>query len=66
MEALLLQSAKAGPAELKALADERADRVKAWLATKVPPERVLVTASQTDAAGATDQGKATRATFTLK
>jgi len=66
MEALLLQSAPAGPPELKALADGRADRVKAYLAAKVATERLLLTASRLDGTGIEDKGKTTRVGFALK
>jgi outer membrane protein OmpA-like peptidoglycan-associated protein len=65
MEERLQQGARAGPEDLKRLADSRADRVKAYLAQKVPPERLLVTASKLDAAGS-DDGTKTGVGFALK
>lgn len=46
MEALLQASAEVGPEALRALANRRGDQVKAYLATRLPPERVLLTASR--------------------
>lgn len=66
MEALLLQSAPADTEQLRALADRRADQVKAYLSEKVPSERLLVTASRLDAGGIDDKGKTTRVGFALK
>ncbi len=66
MEARLLQSAPADAEALKAVADARADDVKAYLALKVPSERLLVTASRLDAAGIDDKGRTTRVGFALK
>ena len=66
MEQLLLASATVGPAELKTLADERGNRVKAYLIGKVAPERVLLTSSKVGAEAPKDGGKPTRVQFTLK
>lgn len=66
MEALLLKSAPAGEGPLRALADQRGDRVKAYLAAKVPPERVLLTASRLGAEGIEDKGGSARVGFALK
>ncbi|WP_439570566.1 DUF748 domain-containing protein [Methylibium sp.] len=66
MEALLLASAPAGEPALKTLADQRGDRVKAYLTAKVPPERVLLTASKLGAEGIDDKGATTRVAFALK
>lgn len=66
MEALLLESAPAGEEALRVLADQRGDRVKAYLTTQVPPERVLLTASLLGAEGIGDKGKITRVGFALK
>jgi hypothetical protein len=66
MEAMLLASAPAGEAELRTLANQRGDRVKAYLVTKVAPERVLLTASKLGAEGLTDKGLTTRVAFSLK
>ncbi len=66
MEALLIKSAPAGEASLRALADQRGDRVKAYLAAKLPPERVLLTASKLGAEGIDDKGRTTRVGFAVK
>jgi len=66
MEALLLKNAPAGEAALKSLADERGDRVKAYLVTKVPPERVLLTASKLGAPAGAEGGSASSVVFGLK
>ncbi|HEY1392575.1 MAG TPA: DUF748 domain-containing protein [Methylibium sp.] len=66
MQALLEQSANAGPTQLGRLADERGDRVKAYLTAKVAPERVLLTASKLGTDGISDQGKTSRVSFDLK
>jgi hypothetical protein len=65
MEAALARSAPAGQDALKALADARADHVKAYLSAKLPPERLLLTASRIDAEGQ-GGGRATRVDFALK
>lgn len=54
MEALLLDAAPVGEAALRALADQRGDRVKAYLVGKIAPERVLLSASRVG--GAADAG----------
>lgn len=66
MEALLLASAPVQEENLQALANRRADRVKEYLVGRVGPERVLLTASRTDAKGIDDKGKTTRVHFALK
>jgi hypothetical protein len=66
MEARLLAAAPGGDEELRALANQRGDRVKAYLVTKVQPERVLLTASKLGAEGIEDQGLTTRVAFSLK
>ena len=50
----------------RALADQRGDRVKAYLAAKLPPERVLLTASKLGAEGIDDKGRTTRVGFAVK
>ncbi len=54
MEALLQAAAPADAEALRALANRRGDLVKAYLSTRLPPERVLLTASKlpTDSAAA--------------
>ncbi len=49
MRELLLASAPADDLALRDLANARADQVKAYLAARIAPERVLLTASQTGA-----------------
>lgn len=61
MEALLKASAPSGDTALKVLADRRGDRVKAYLADKLPPERVLLTASRLGRQGLADDDKASGA-----
>lgn len=71
MEARLLAAAPVGEAELRALADQRGDRVKSYLVGKVDPERVLLTASKLGGEGvesSKEEGPATKARvdFALK
>lgn len=66
MEAMLLQSSPVGQQELKALADDRAEHVKAYLSGKVASERLLLKASKLDASGIDDKGRTTRVGFALK
>ncbi|MBC7701670.1 DUF748 domain-containing protein [Aquabacterium sp.] len=67
MEALLKAAAPVDQASLMTLANRRGDRVKAYLATKLSPERVLLTASKvgTDKLP-DDKGPNTRVQFALK
>ena len=67
MEALLKASASVDPASLLTLANRRGDQVKAYLVTKLSPERVLLTASKvgTDKLP-DDKGPTTRVQFALK
>jgi uncharacterized protein involved in outer membrane biogenesis len=67
MEALLKASVAVNPDALLTLANRRGDRVKAYLVTKLSPERVLLTASKvgTDQLP-DDQGPTTRVQFALK
>ncbi|WP_230182316.1 DUF748 domain-containing protein [Aquabacterium sp. CECT 9606] len=67
MEALLKAAAPVDQASLLTLANRRGDRVKAYLATKLSPERVLLTASKvgTDQLP-DDKGPTTRVQFALK
>ncbi len=48
MRSLLMAAAPAGDAQLRELADDRAEQVKAYLAARIAPERVRLTASQVD------------------
>jgi hypothetical protein len=66
MEAKLLATTSVGDSELKALADRRADHVKAYLAGKVASERLLLTASKLDTAGIEDKDPGARVDFALK
>ena len=67
MEALLQAAAPVNEAALKNLADHRGDAVKAYLAQKIAPERVLLTASKLGAAGLPDdKGPTSRVQFGLK
>jgi len=67
MEALLKAAAPAGPDALRALANQRGDQVKAYLASKLPPERVLLTASKVGSEGlADDKGSPSRVQFAIK
>ncbi|HXD07541.1 MAG TPA: DUF748 domain-containing protein [Burkholderiaceae bacterium] len=61
MEALLKQSVQAGDEQLRTLANHRADKVKAYLTAKLPPERVLLTASKLEG-----KDTAPSVTFALK
>ena len=67
MEALLKAAAPVDQASLLTLANRRGDRVKAYLATKLSPERVLLTASKvgTDKLP-DDKGPTSRVQFALK
>lgn len=67
MEALLQASAPVSDAALKSLADHRGDAVKAYLSSKIPPERVLLTASKVGTSGLPDdKGPSSRVQFDLK
>ena len=67
MEALLKASAAVDPAALLTLANRRGDRVKAYLVTRLSPERVLLTASKVGADNLPDdKGPTTRVQFALK
>ncbi len=67
MEALLKNAAAVGPEALRTLANQRGDQVKAYLSRKLPPERVLLTASNVGNEGlADDKGPSTRVQFKIK
>jgi hypothetical protein len=66
MEARLLANAPAGDTALRQLADERGNRVKAYLVTRLPPERVLLTASKLDATAPAGAPTGPRVDFALK
>ena len=66
MEALLKASATVDETALRTLANQRGDRVKAYLATKLPPERVLLTASRVNREGLKDaQASGAQVQFSL-
>jgi hypothetical protein len=68
MERLMLSNAEVGEGDLQQLANARAQAAKGWLVEtgKVAPERVFIVSSKTGAGDIKDQGKATRADFSLK
>jgi hypothetical protein len=67
MEDLLKAAAPAGPEALRTLANQRGDQVKAYLARKLPPERVLLTASKVGNEGLPqDKGPSTRVQFDIR
>ncbi|HEU4457658.1 MAG TPA: DUF748 domain-containing protein [Methylibium sp.] len=66
MRSLLAASAPIDDAALRALADRRGDRVKAELVARVPPERVLLTASKLGRDGLKDDGPTPRVDFALR
>ncbi|MBI5926510.1 MAG: DUF748 domain-containing protein [Aquabacterium sp.] len=67
MEAMLKAAAPVNPEALRALANQRGDQVKAYLAHKLPPERVLLTASRVGKQDLPDdKGPATRVQFEIK
>ncbi|MES2090545.1 MAG: DUF748 domain-containing protein [Pseudomonadota bacterium] len=67
MEALLKASAAADATALMTLANHRGDQVKAYLVSKLPAERVLLTASKVGVEGlVNDKGPTTRVQFTVK
>lgn len=67
MESLLKDDAPVGAEALRTLANQRGDQVKAYLSRKLPPERVLLTASKVGNEGlAQDSGPSTRVQFEVK
>jgi hypothetical protein len=68
MEALLLASYPVDDEALRALANQRAQVVKSWLADQggVASERMFLVASKLDATGVKDSGAPTRVDFALK
>lgn len=66
MEKLLLASAPVGPEQLAQLANQRADRVKAYLVSKLAPERVMLTASRVGPPADDGKGTATGVEFSIK
>lgn len=66
MESRLLAAAPAGPEQLTALANQRADRVKAYLVNKLAPERVLLTASRVEPGAADAKVPSTGVEFAIR
>lgn len=68
MEAALLANTKVGDEDLRALADRRADAVRASIVEgeHAPEERVFVVAPRLSAEGIKDKGKTTRVDFALR
>jgi len=68
METLLLTHASATDEDLRRLANERAQGVKAWLAEngKIAPERLFLVAPKMKGDGIKDKGRASRVDFSLK
>jgi len=67
MSALLKAAAPTGPEALKALANQRGNAVKAYLAERIPAERVLLTTSKLGTEGLPeDKGPSTRVQFDIK
>lgn len=68
MKTLLLASYAVDDAALTALANQRAEMVKAWLVSegKVDPRRVFVVAPKLGTQGIKDKGLATRVDFALR
>lgn len=65
MQALLEASAPSGPEALLQLANRRADRVNAYLADKIAPERTQLTASKISANAEANTGPGTRVQFNM-
>jgi hypothetical protein len=67
MTGLLKAAAPAGSEDLRNLANRRGDTVKAYLAAKLPPERVLLTASKVGLEGLPDdKGPGSRVQLDIK
>lgn len=67
MEALLKAAAPVNAQALRDLANQRGDQVKAYLAHKLPPERILLTASRVGTDGLPDdKGPSSRVQFEIK
>lgn len=66
MEARLLASVPVGPEQFTTLANQRADRVKAYLVNKLAPERVLLTASRVEAAATDAKVPSTGVEFAIR
>jgi len=68
MEQLMLASARVADDDLRQLANARAQIAKGWLVDngKVATERVFIVSPKTGVEGIKDQGKPTRADFSLK
>lgn len=68
MEQLMLANAEVGEGDLRQLANARAQAAKGWLVEtgKIAADRVFIVSPKTGADDVKDQGKATRADFSLK
>ena len=66
MTKLMLTNVKVTDASLKALADERAKAVAAYLGKAIDPSRITIGAPQLDASGIKDGGKTTRVDLSLE
>jgi uncharacterized protein involved in outer membrane biogenesis len=68
MEQLMLANSGVGDNELRQLGNARAQVAKTWLVEtgKIAADRVFIVSSKTGAEGIKDQGKPTRADFSLK
>jgi len=68
LEAMLLKLTPVSQEELRDLAYQRADAVRARLAStsQVPSDRVLVVAPKLEATGISDGGKTTRVDFAIR
>lgn len=68
MEQLMLANAEVGEGDLRQLANARAQAAKGWLVEtgKVAADRVFIVSPKTGTEGIKDQGKPTRADFSLK
>jgi uncharacterized protein involved in outer membrane biogenesis len=68
MERMILANTAVSEDDLRALADRRAQAVKAWLvdSAQIATERVFLLAPKLDASGIKDKGQPTRADFSIR
>ena len=66
MKKLMLANAPASDSDLRALADARANAVRAYLGAKIDPARLFLVAPGLNADGIKDQGKTTRVDLSLQ
>jgi uncharacterized protein involved in outer membrane biogenesis len=66
MKKLMITNTKVTDADLKHLADARANAVRQALSAKIDPARLIVTAPKLNADGIKDNGKTTRVGFSLE